>query len=366
MGQYASDGTRAEGTWTRLLSQDLARSYAVHLNAMNLTDAEGQPLTLDESQEGIYAQGSYHDHLVSIIAEAATAFFTETPFPYTYEPAHLVSASFPGDPNLSRTGAGTSDIEQVTGDASAVAAGVATSDAGPEPTQTQPTTYESDLDYVNQLNADVWWLTYNQRRTTAYVESLAEFVRHLKVAAKDVCAFDALGRSTVVNQLFGVVDASSLHFSDMVCDCLLEGREAYAQAEGFDEVYVTDWTGDLTELDSLDTTIACRRELFDPLYFLLEVSDGHGTSQVAPHWRINSGIFQTDTSLCTEANLALALGRCDSVQDVSFTPVWGQGHVLAERTGDAEDNLLAWVERICGGTDAEETDAAEEPAPAPE
>ena len=87
--------------------------------------------------------------------------------------------------------------------------------------------------------------------------------------------------------------------------------------------------------------------MFNPLYFLSGHYGGYGSATVAKHWRINSGLFQTDTSLCTEMNLALALNHYDGIASVAFTPVWGQGHTLAEVSGSAEENLLAWIAECC-------------------
>ena len=373
MGQYSSDGDRADKTWTKLLSNDLARSYATYLNDAQLCAEPEVPLTLEESEAGIYAQGSYYDHLISIVNESATAFFETCEFPYTYKPDHLVNSSFPGDPDLMSTKAGASDIEAITRDDSAMAAEEGSS-LDSNGLLSDEMTFASDTDYVNYLNHDAWWLTYNQRRKSAFISSLADFTKYLKCAAKGVCAFDAPDRSKVENQLFGVDDATSLHFSSMIADCIVAGRESYAEAEGFDEIYVTDWTGDLTEIDALERTIQDRVSMFNPLYYVCAAYEGYGSAVVAPHWRINSGIFQTDTSLCTEANLTLALKACEGVEDVSFTPVWGQGHVLAERSGDAQENLISWVLSLCPEKtpptesettettdDAEEAKAADEP-----
>lgn len=93
--------------------------------------------------------------------------------------------------------------------------------------------------------------------------------------------------------------------------------------------------------------MAARVNMFNPLYFLSGSYEGFGTTKVAPYWRINSGIFQTDTSLCTEVNLSLALGQYEGVEEVSFNPVWGQGHVLAENGGAVEKNLLSWITACC-------------------
>ena len=83
--------------------------------------------------------------------------------------------------------------------------------------------------------------------------------------------------------------------------------------------------------------------MYTPLYYLLESSDGYETSEVAKYWRIRTGIAQSDTSLTTEVNLALALENYDSVEDVDFETVWGEGHTQAERTGESASNFIEWV-----------------------
>lgn len=59
--------------------------------------------------------------------------------------------------------------------------------------------------------------------------------------------------------------------------------------------------------------------------------------------RIRSGIAQSDTSLTTELNLAMALQNDERVDGVDFVAVWGQGHTQAERMGSATDNFVSWV-----------------------
>jgi hypothetical protein len=39
--------------------------------------------------------------------------------------------------------------------------------------------------------------------------------------------------------------------------------------------------------------------------------------------------------------LALALQKYAGVKDVDFETVWGQSHIMAERTGDSTDNFIA-------------------------
>lgn len=349
MGQYSDEGVRADGTWTRQLSRDLAVAYGHYVNGLGLKGSEGEELTLDETSGEIFADGSYYNYLVELVQNSANAFFEHTEFPYTYTPQYAPNASFPGDPSFESIGAGGSDVEKATGDASAQAAGVSNErQAGSEGmAQVNSVVYSTQNDYVNDLNSDVWWLTFNETNATVRVSGLGYFVRRLKSAAKDVCAFDALDRSTVENQLFGVDDAGSLHFSSMVRDTLDAGSASYAKDPKYEAAYLRAWTEDLEEVDALGTNMEKRMGMFNPLYFLNSTYEGAGTSKVAAHWRINSGLFQTDTSLCTEANLAIALRQAEGVADVEFTPVWGQGHMLAEVTGSAEGNLVAWMLSCC-------------------
>ena len=84
--------------------------------------------------------------------------------------------------------------------------------------------------------------------------------------------------------------------------------------------------------------------MYTPVYYLLESQEGYKTSTPAKHWRIRSGIAQSDTSLTTEVNLDLALQNYDEVGPVDFATVWGQQHVKAECTGDSTANFIMWVD----------------------
>lgn len=63
MGQYVMTGTRAETTWTSVLSKDLATSFAEYINKLNIKDKNGNILVLEKSENGIYTKGSYYDYL---------------------------------------------------------------------------------------------------------------------------------------------------------------------------------------------------------------------------------------------------------------------------------------------------------------
>ena len=125
------------------------------------------------------------------------------------------------------------------------------------------------------------------------------------------------------------------------------GAEKYASCEDWNVTLDTAWAEDLEKVDSLETDMASRVAMMEPLTWLSGHYDAYGQSTVAPHWRVNEGLFDTDVSLCAAANLVFALRKYDGVAEVEHNPVWGRGHVLAERSGSAAANLLDWVVSCC-------------------
>ena len=339
MGQYSSEGTRAEGTWTKMLSDDLADAYGEYVNSLGLVDKDGTELRLDRIEDGSYAGGTYYDYLVSAIDEAAEDFFARTDFPYASLPLDTSVRYFPGNPMLG-TG-GSTEMEshdaQDASDANPASSGVRRIEA---------TVYETLESYITTLNGGNRWLTYNSSTGEAYITGLWGFVMACRQPSRDVCAYDLVDRSGLGNQLFGTDEQPSLHFDSMVAE-LVEGQhDRYAKAEGWNDDLVAEWRGDLVEKDSLDTTVAERVEMSNPIVYLKGKS-GDKKVGVASHWRINTGLFQSDTTLAGETNLALALAGRKGVEDVSFEPVWGAGFGLVERSGDPEDNLVAWILSCC-------------------
>jgi hypothetical protein len=52
MGQYYSKGTRASGTFTKSLSDDLTAKYVEYVNNLKLKDPKGNLLTLTATNTG--------------------------------------------------------------------------------------------------------------------------------------------------------------------------------------------------------------------------------------------------------------------------------------------------------------------------
>ena len=304
LGQFADSNTRAEGTFTQALSQDLAKEYANYINQLGLKH-EGQALTLTESSEGIYTQGSYATYLEGVVNQSLNNFLADTSFPYTSDGA----------------GPGGS---------------------------TESVTYETAQAFIDSLNAETQWVTYDAATNTAKISSLADFAKYVKTASKSVPAFDALDRSLAENAVFGVADANELHFDQLVARLLKNNQAKYESLTDWNSQYVTDFESDLAKTDSLGKTIAERQDLYNPMFYLTSAYSGYQTSKPAPHWRIRSGLSQGDTALTVETNLALALENQanGAVKSVDFATVWGQGNTTAERTGHASANFIQWVQEI--------------------
>ena len=304
LGQFADSNTRAEGTFTQALSQDLAKEYANYINQLGLKH-EGQALTLAESSEGIYTQGSYATYLEGVVNQSLNNFLADTSFPYTSD------------------------------------------GAGPGGT-TDSVTYETAQAFIDSLNAETQWVTYDAAANRAKISSLADFAKYVKTASKSVPAFDALDRSLAENAVFGVAGANELHFDQLVARLLKNNQAKYESLTDWNSQYVTDFESDLAKTDSLGKTIAERQDLYNPMFYLTSAYSGYQTTKPAPHWRIRSGLSQGDTALTVETNLALALENQanGAVKSVDFATVWGQGNTTAERTGHASANFIQWVQEI--------------------
>lgn len=342
MGQYATTGTRADDTWTSALSDDLAGAFASYLNELGLQDENGTVLTLAQSTDGIYTSGSYYDYLLSEIEGSLNNFLSDTAFPYTKS-----SGGTMGDGGFAGGGAPGGDMPEggmpeggmPEGD---MPEGDMPGGSGQGGT-TESTTYETAKDYVDSLNSDEEWVTYDAATNTATITSIEAFVQHLKKASKNVGAFDDLELSQAENLVFGNDESDALHFDTVMAELLQTNQEKYAAFTDWDASLVTAYANDLTSTDKLGNISQVRQNMYNPMYYVSDYYEGYDSSNVAPYWRIRTGIEQGDTALTVETNLALALDSVSDVEDVDFETVWGQGHTTAERTGSSTENFINWV-----------------------
>jgi len=204
--------------------------------------------------------------------------------------------------------------------------------------------YEYVMGVIN--DAITRYNTYNSANVSLYsttdTTALYSFVSTYKKASKGLGAFDDYKqKSNPENTLFGIAGTAG-HFDQFLAPLV----STYAPS------YYPSFESDLanTNVDADGKTVNERLMMYTPLYYLIGNStyySGGGSSDVAPYWRIRTGIDQGDTPLCTEIDLALALQNYSSVKSVDFETIWGQGHTMAEDMGDAETNFIAWVQEKC-------------------
>ena len=348
MGATRSDLSDDE----QAISDALAEAFAEYINDAGIKDDSGNVLSLSKSDDGIYQSGSYYDCMKATIEDSLNHFLSDTEFPYDAS-----SSSSGGMGGGGMNGGGMPSGEKPdfadgempdgapSGDNQGEESGSSTdmSDAESNDDITRNSTsgglslsgsYETAQDYIDALNANGEWVTYDSANGTVTITSIEDFVKNLKTASKNLGAFDQLDGGQGENTLFGYGDGNGAHFDQTLADILKELGSDYASA----------YSEDLEKTDSAGNTVGTRVDMYTPLYYLLESEKGYGTSTAAKYWRIRTGINQSDCALSTEMNLALALQNNSSVESVDFETVWGQGHTQAERTGSSSDNFIAWVD----------------------
>lgn len=328
MGQFSSEGTRAYGTWTRSLSRDMARAYADSLNRMGLRDEQGNVLTLTQSESGIYMAGPYYDYLKTTIETSLNNFLKDNQFPLTTgQNDFQVDGAFPGQGAQESMGGWTPP-----------------KGAPVMPmTQEEPHTYNSAKEYIDALNGDNPWITYDEKTNTATISSVEAFVEHMKQATKSVGAFDDLQKAQAENLLFGNGQNDALHFDGNMTYFMEKRQNTYKNYSDYDDSIRQAYEGDMNNVDALHVDTLTRQLMYDPMTFILVPAGEKKQSTLAKHWRIHTGISQGDTALTTEVNLALALKQRKDVEDVDFATVWEKKHTMAERTGSSTGNFIQWV-----------------------
>lgn len=324
-GQYRADGPRAPLSWGALLSGHLADAYAEWVNAAGLKDEQHGELKLDQSAPYHYAEGTYTLALRDMLSQSLTYFAQHTAFPYTHTPHHLEEPLFPGDPNRIQ--------EHI--------AHTQTNDQGVA--QVQSTVYATWIHYLTALNAANPWIAWSVRHQKATVQSLAAFAEQMRPATLELAPYDSLQKSSFANQLFGVSEDSTLHFSTHTATVLKEHASEYTQFPDFPQDLEKSWQEDLEKANSLEQRVAERVTLMNPFTYVSETSQQFGASLPARYWRVSEGLSDPTTPLVQSFNMVHALKHHPEIDDVVYQPVWGQGHVLAEREGTALANLVEWV-----------------------
>ena len=345
MGVTRSDLTEEE----QEISDRLAEAYSAYVNAAGITAPDGTVLTLEESADGIYQSGSYYDYMKSVIETSLNNFLADTQFPYDASSASFGGMGGPGgmgggmppfgEGGQREDGQMPEGVPSEAERADRQAAKESYEDID-DITRNETRsglsltgTYATAQEYIDALNANGEWVHYDEETNTASISSIEDFVLAFKNASKNLGAFDQLDGGQGENTRFGYGDGEGAHFDATLAEILSELESEYA----------ADYAEDLARTDAVGNTVETRLNMYTPLYYLLESSEGWQSSSVAKYWRIRSGITQGDCALSTEMNLALALESCGDVESVDFETVWGAGHTQAERTGNSTENFIAWV-----------------------
>lgn len=337
------------------ISDELTAAYAEYINSIGLTSEDGSALTLEESEDGRYQAGTYYEYIKEQIEASLNHFLEDTTFPYNADSSsqgHQAGmggnggmtrgnkpdlgnndGKIPQDGTRKFPGETDNSTNNEDGDFTAND-DIARTDDGSGITISG--SFETIQDYIDALNVNGQWVTYDEKTNTATISSIADFTSAVKNSAKSFAAFDQLDATQGENILFGY-EGTGAHFDSVLAEIL----------EKADSEYATDYASDIQKTDELGNTIEDRLNMYSPLYYLLESSEGYETSTVAKYFRIRTGAWQSDTSITTEINLALALELYDGVEGVDFETVWGQEHIMAERTGDSTTNFIEWVNKCC-------------------
>ncbi len=362
---------------SKAISDGLAREFALYFNTLNLKDENGNLLSLEESEDGLYHAGSYYDYLISVIEESLNNFLSDTVFPYNANQQKMAlgntmmmaGAFGPGGPQKrgedeekrharpERMAAAPEEMPEPQKGRSDAPIGMPEAPEGmPEAPEGRPGaqeldginrgknknsvnvdlngTYNSVEEYIAALNAKEEWVIYDPTTNRAKIISLQAFMKNVKELQKSIGAFDDMERNQGENTLFGLGDGKGLHFDAIMAKVLKEvGSEKAAEYES-----------DLQIKDFLGSSMQERNNMYNPMYYLSPAYSGYKTSTVAKYWRVNAGIFQGDTAISTELIYSLALKNYgEQVKSVDFTEVWGLHHVEAERSGTCSANFISWI-----------------------
>lgn len=353
--EWNMGSTRTELTGEeQAYSDGMALAFAAYINQLGLTDENGQALTLAESEEGIYQSGSYYDHVKDVIETSLEHFLSDTPFPYTVSSSGGFGGRMGGRGGMGGNPGGLDgpmdgrmpdfangempdfgdlggpDAERADGARYEEMDGIARTETASSALSLSGT-YETKQDYVDALNANGEWVSWDESTNTVTISSVSAFTQALKNASKGIAAFDQLDAGQGENVLFGYGDGNGAHFDPILAQ-LAAGSE-YEEA----------FRADLARQDAVGNTVDVRVNMYNPMFYLSPAYAGYQTSEPAVFWRIRTGINQGDTALCTEINLALAAAAYSEETRVDFETVWGQGHTMAERTGSSTESFIAWV-----------------------
>lgn len=206
------------------ISDAMAASFADYVNQARIKDENGNVMTLEESEDGIYQAGSYYDYMVGVIEESLNNFLLDTKFPYDSS-ASRGNDGGPGEMGRIGGPGRNGDFAGPDGDGDFGGLGrpEGMKDGGKESRRmdgevpygyqddifrtesangiTVSGIYETVIDYMDALNANGTWVVYDEKTNTATITSISDFVKAFKCVSKNLGAFDQLDAGQGENEL---------------------------------------------------------------------------------------------------------------------------------------------------------------------
>lgn len=268
----------------KALSEKFIAEYVSYINGLELTDSEGNSLTLAEDGS---KSGSYYDWLMSKYEESYENFAANFDAGYKdYVTSGETSANAADDYDWI-------NYDATTGKATMVC----------------PEGYDSALD--------------------------ALVLSGFRARQKSVISFDTFDPIGGDNEVFGEqgsvagTAASARHFNQRIAEIIgglqEEFPDEYAQ---YYQAYYDD-----SHIEEIQDWV----KYLNSYTFLTDGAE----STVSSHFRINMGVQDADTAITVSATLALLLEMNDV--DTEFNIMWGWGH----NDCDTPTGLTDWVNSIC-------------------
>lgn len=268
----------------KALSDKLKVKYAEYVNAMELKDESGNELTLAE--DGSHS-GTYYDWLITKYEESFARY------------AQNWEEQYKGvTQNFGQGASDANDYEWLEWDASTLKAVI----SAPE-------------GFSNALDA---------------------IISEIRPRSKSVLAFDSFSPIGTDNELFGEMNSksgaenSARHYSQGVAELINELKEQFS--DEWEQYYQSYY--DQSHIEEIEDWA----NYTNSYYFL---TDGAGTSDISPNFRLNMGALDSDTSITVSATLSLLLQNAGI--NTEFNIMWDWGH----NDCDTPTGLREWVDSIC-------------------
>lgn len=330
----------------KALSVKMAKRFIAYFNEMKLVNPEnGELLVLGEDGRS----GSGYEYLMHALEDSATVYLkklSQGELPVDYSVEQYIA----GDYTFQTVDVAA--LMKMIAEMEAMAAKTATEDEKPEGMMQEQEEPDKGADGAKvgeefeghgtrmrmdgmpmktmQGDAKESWLRWDG--SYAKISGLDDYLLGHRRRMKICPSFDFLDYKSGENQLFGDEHTDLMHFNPETAAMIAELKEEFPQEyEQYYEAY---------KAVQGDEALIQRCYLINPYNYI-------GTEEectIAPHFRINVGAQDADTSFMMSMILALKLQALDGVE-AQYHLYWDQPHSEADYPGEVCD----WIEKIVAG-----------------